>query len=63
MPACIDKDIYEIAFLVEPKKLPVKIKTLNLYLYYSSVDSCLFRINIYENSAGHISKNINKKIY
>lgn len=47
MPAYIDRDIYEIAFLVEPKKKPVKIKNLNIYIHHSRIDTCTFRINIY----------------
>jgi len=59
VPAYIDKDIYEIAFLVKPRKIPAKLKNLNLYIHNSSVDSCIFRINIYDNSEGYPSEKIN----
>ncbi len=60
-PAYIDKDIYEIAFFVKPSKTPVQIKNLNMYILYSSVDSCIFRINIYDNSEGYPNEKINTK--
>ena len=59
MPAYINRDINEIAFLVKPKKIPVKIKNLNLYIYGSSIDFCIFRVNIYNNSEGYPSEKIN----
>jgi hypothetical protein len=59
VPAYINNDIYEIAFLVEPKKTPLQIQKLNLFVKYSSIDSCLFRINIYDNSSGFPGEKIN----
>lgn len=52
VPAYVDRDIYEIAFLVKSKKYPAKAKYLNIYIKSSSIDSCRFRINFYDNQEG-----------
>ena len=57
--AYIDRDIYEIAFLVKPNRTPVQVNKLHMFIKYSSIDSCLFRINLYDKLEGKPNQRIN----
>lgn len=52
MPAYIDKDIYEIAVPLELVEDDTQIVSLNMFIAKATVDSCLFRVNLYRSVKG-----------